>query len=112
MSTLEGVGSVDRIYDYEEPAGILVRLTKEVDLDALLFDLLEEGYGDQADWRFDEPTTLPGYTFLDRGREAQVAWFRKQVCPDGDFDWNMAFVSNEKPEGAKRYGAFLGVFLG
>ena len=112
MSALDGVGSIDTIYDCEDGNGILVRLTKEIDLDALLLELLAEGYGEQGEWRFDDPTTLPGYAFDSRDRQAQVAWFRKQVCSDGDHSWDMGFVSSEKPEGNKRYGAFLGVFFG
>lgn len=113
MSTLDGVGSIDTIYNYDESNGVLVRLTKEVDLDELLLHLLTdpELRSERGAW-FDEPTTLPGYSFVGRGREADVAWFRKQVCTDGDHSWDMALVSSEKPEGDKRYGAFLGVFLG
>lgn len=114
MTTLpDGVGSIDTIYSYDEDGGILVRLTKEVDLDELFLHLLTnpELRSERGAW-FDEPTTLPGYSFTGRGREADVAWFRKQVCTDGDHSWDMALVSSDKPEGAKRYGAFLGVFLG
>lgn len=114
MSGPEGVGSIDTIYDCEAGNGILVRLTQEIDLDDLLLQLADHfgGVDGDCDWFLDEPTTLPGYSFVSRGREAQVAWFRKQACTDGDHSWDMAFVSSEKPEGNKRYGAFLGVFLG
>ncbi len=112
LTELPGVGSIDTIYDCEAGNGILVRLTKEVDLDDLLTHLAREWIDGDFDWRGDDPTTLPGYAFLDKGREAQVGWFRKQVCIDGDHSWDMGFVSSEKPEGKQRYGAFLGVFLG
>jgi hypothetical protein len=111
----DGVGSVDTIYDCEAGNGILVRLTREVDLDELLLHLVDhfgDVDGEDSGWYLDEPTTLPGYPYLDRGRQAQVGWFRKQVCADGDHNWDMAFVSDEKPQGNKARGAFLGVFLG
>ena len=113
-ATFHGVGSIDTIYDCEAGNGILVRLTKEVDLGDLLTHLAGHfgGFDEDGNWFEDEATTLPGYAFLDKGREAQVGWFRKQVCIDGDHSWDMAFVSSEKPEGKQRYGAFLGVFLG
>lgn len=111
---IDGVGSIDTIYDCEAGNGILVRLTKEIDLDDLLVYLANRfgGFDEDGDWFEDEPTTLPGYPFLETGRQAQVGWFRKQVCTDGDHSWDMAFVSSDKPEGSQRYGAFLGVFLG
>lgn len=109
---MRGVGSIDTIYDCEAGNGILIRLTEEIDLDDLLIHLAAEHGDEYGDWRDDEQTTLPGYAFLDRGRQAQVGWFRKQPCTDGDHNWDMAFVSSEKPEGKRAYGAFLGVFLG
>lgn len=112
MSTFEGIGSIDTIYDCEAGNGILVRLTKEVDLDDLLVTLAANGEVLTYSPRHDEPTTLPGYPFLGIGRQAQVGWFRKQPCTDGDHSWDMAFVSNEKPEGKRAFGSFLGVFLG
>lgn len=113
MSLPDGVGSIDTIYSYDEDNGILVRLTHEVDLDDLFLHLLAdlELRSERGAW-FDETTALPGYSFVGHDREAQVGWFRKQVCADGDHNWDMAFVSSDKPEAAKRYGAFLGVFLG
>lgn len=112
MTTLpEGVGDIATIWDCESGSGLLIRLTREVDLDQLLADVAAQ-HGNSDDYDLDEPTILPGYTFRLGGREAQVGWFRKQACTDGDHSWDMAFVSDEKPEGNKRYGAFLGVFLG
>lgn len=112
MSLPDGVGSIDTIYDCEAGNGLLVRLTKEVDLGDLLVHLAIQ-YGE---WEYgrglDDPTILPGYPFRETGRQAQVGWFRKAPCNDGDHSWDMAFVSSDKPEGAQRYGAFLGVFLG
>lgn len=115
MSALiDGVGSIDIIYDCEAGNGLLVRLTKEVDLDELLVQIADRYTGDGwgVDWHYDDPTTLPGYPYREEGRQAQVGWFRKQPCTDGDHSWDMAFVSSEKPEGSKAHGAFLGVFLG
>lgn len=109
---MDGVGSIDTSHDGEAGNGILVRLTKEIDLDELLLDLAIEGELLSYRQRHDDPTILPGSAFLDRGREAQVGWFRKQPCTDGRHNWDMAFVSSEKPEGNKARGAFLGVFLG
>lgn len=110
---MEGVGSIDTIYDCEAGNGILVRLTKEIDLDDLLLDLAAEQYSDDPDDLEDDlPTKLPGYPFYERGLQVDVGWFRKAPCIDGDHNWDMAFVSREKPEGKQRYGAFLGVFLG
>jgi len=114
MSTLDGVGSIDTIYNYDESNGVLVRLTKEIDLDELFLHLLTnpELRSDRGAW-FDDPTTLPGYSFNGRGREADVAWFRKQPCTCGEeHSWDMALVSSDKPEGSKARGAFLGVYLG
>lgn len=109
---LEGIGSVDMI-DGFEGTGLLVRLTKEIDLDDLLIALLANDEVRSYDQRHDDPSTLPGYTFLDRGREAEVGWYRKQPCTCGEeHSWDMALVSSEKPEGKHAYGAFLGVFLG
>lgn len=109
---MEGVGSVDTIWDCEDGNGILVRLTQEVDLDDL-FVSLAGGYANDAGvWEYDDPTTLPGYPFRESGRQAQVGWFRKNPCTDGDHNWDMAFVADDKPQGSKARGAFLGVFLG
>lgn len=114
MATLDGVGSIDTIYDCEAGNGLLVRLTKEIDLDDLLLHLAAECAPEFYNWRLDEPTTLPGYSFRGNGdgRVAEVGWFRKALCNDGEHSWDMAFVSSEKPEGNKARGAFLGVFFG
>lgn len=62
--------------------------------------------------QYDDPTVLPPHPFLDRGREVQIGWYRKQACSDGEHSWDMAYVGDEKPEGNKRFGAFLGAYLG
>lgn len=114
MSTLDGVGSIDTIDAYEGDSGLLVRLTKEIDLDDLLLHLAAQWATEFENWRLDEPTSLPGYSFRGNGdgRVAQVGWFRKAPCNDGEHSWDMAFVSDEKPQGSKARGAFLGVFFG
>jgi hypothetical protein len=101
----DGVHSIDSIED----AGPLAHLTKEIDLDDLMLALaaeyLRNGY---IDMRRDEVTSIPGYD----GTGATVGWFRKAFCNCGEeHNWDLMHLGDEKPEGNKARGAFLGVWF-
>ena len=99
----DGVRRIDSICE----SGPLVCLTKEVDLDDLLIAVAgwERTYG-----RYDEPTSIPTSGWQDH--DVLVGWFRKTPCHCGDdHQWDIEFIGREKPEGKKRYGAFLGVWF-
>ncbi|MFC5268425.1 hypothetical protein ACFPJ1_40500 [Kribbella qitaiheensis] len=113
----EGVRRIESIED----SGPLVVLNHEVDLDQLMLDLAAEGDWDPysgrtwEDYR-DEPTTIWGASY--HAPEAMVGWFRNVpavrgncLCGNGHaFDLFPA-STDEKPEGNKARGAFLGVWF-
>lgn len=95
--------------DTIDESGPFVGLSREVDLDDLLLVLaareIRDGY---IDVRQDDETSLPGY----ESREAKVGWFRKSFCVCGEeHSFDLMHVGDEKPEGSKARGAFLGVWF-
>lgn len=121
MSTLpDGVRAIESIED----AGPLVILDHEVDLDDLMLAIAGEGWdefggpstGRTWEHYHDEPTSIWGST--DYGVGAHVGWFRRIpanrgncLCGNGHA-WDLHKVNaDEKPEGNKARGAFLGVWF-
>jgi hypothetical protein len=112
---LDGVTSVDEIVE----SGPVVRLSTEIDLDLLLMTLADDWARDDG-WGPDEATYIPsasraiwtGSAPVVRELEPLVGWFRKVPCTCGEeHSWDLIHLGDERPEGSKRRGAFLGVWL-
>ncbi|HEY9371301.1 hypothetical protein [Streptomyces sp.] len=113
----DGVRRIESIED----SGPIVSLATEVDLDQLLLEMAAEGDWDPYSGRTwddyrDEPTSIWGAS--SHTPEAMVGWFRwlpamRGNCRCGDgHSFDISEVStDEKPEGNKARGAFLGVWF-
>jgi hypothetical protein len=98
-----------------EDAGPVVRISQDVDLDALLLEILGEtldntDYEDAVWLEEDDPSRIPwGWN----GPEATVGWFRMDPCPcyDREHGWHIRYLGEDRPEGKISRGSWFGVWF-